>query len=241
MTSPGTIKSIQKRFYTVVTASSTNPASRVRSNSASRSLYTSPSPPSTSSLPLSFFDSPPPPPPSSRPGNPHVISTSRLPGKGDAGSGEHQNGPQQQPPFSLALTSPHPNSSSSQPHSPPGSYYPPGYPFFPYSNPFALVPFYNAHTEAEKERERLGAEKKQRTRLQLDVGAYGIAKRGGKAKLWEQQNSDDADDLGLAVQVGEDAYFVRDNAMGVADGVGGWARMKHGGAYPPPLPILTHY
>ncbi|KAF8907619.1 phosphatase 2C-like domain-containing protein [Gymnopilus junonius] len=28
----------------------------------------------------------------------------------------------------------------------------------------------------------------------------------------------------LSVQVGEDAYFVRDNAMGIADGVGGWAK-----------------
>ena len=68
--------------------------------------------------------------------------------------------------------------------------------------------------------------KRQRTRLQLDVGAYGIAKRGGRGgvKLWEQreQNIQDVDDLGLAAQVGEDAYFVRDNAMGVADGwVGG--------------------
>lgn len=30
--------------------------------------------------------------------------------------------------------------------------------------------------------------------------------------------------MGLSVQVGEDAYFMRENAMGVADGVGGWAR-----------------
>ncbi|KZS93908.1 hypothetical protein SISNIDRAFT_401072, partial [Sistotremastrum niveocremeum HHB9708] len=32
--------------------------------------------------------------------------------------------------------------------------------------------------------------------------------------------------LDLAVQVGEDAYFIRENAMGVADGVGGWARSR---------------
>lgn len=31
-------------------------------------------------------------------------------------------------------------------------------------------------------------------------------------------------DLDLAVQVGEDAYFLRPDAMGVADGVGGWSR-----------------
>jgi hypothetical protein len=34
------------------------------------------------------------------------------------------------------------------------------------------------------------------------------------------------DGLDLAIQVGEDAYFVRDNAMGVADGVGGWCRTR---------------
>ena len=34
------------------------------------------------------------------------------------------------------------------------------------------------------------------------------------------------DGVDLAVQVGEDAYFVRDNAMGVADGVGGWCRTR---------------
>ncbi|KAJ7498029.1 hypothetical protein B0H11DRAFT_1909585 [Mycena galericulata] len=30
-------------------------------------------------------------------------------------------------------------------------------------------------------------------------------------------------DAPLAAQVGEDAYFIRENAMGVADGVGRWA------------------
>jgi hypothetical protein len=222
MTSPGTIKTIQKRIYTVVAPAAAIP--RVRSNSASRSLYTAPSP---------FFDSPPPPPPSSRPGNPHVLSTSRLPVKGDAsgtggggGAGENTNtGPH--PPFSLALTSPQPNpsSSSSSSYNPPGSstyYYTPGYPFFPY-NTGLPVPFYS--TGAEKERE----EKKRLLigaggRYQLDVGAYGIAKRSRRGTgVW--MGREEADDgLGLAVQVGEDAYFIRDNAMGVADGVGGWAR-----------------
>jgi len=41
------------------------------------------------------------------------------------------------------------------------------------------------------------------------------------------------DGLDLAVQVGEDAYFVRDNAMGVADGVGGWCRTRTSGLNPP--------
>ena len=56
------------------------------------------------------------------------------------------------------------------------------------------------------------------------MGAYGIVKHGGRSggvKLWEQQmqNSEDTDDLGLAVQVS--TYFIRDNAMGIVDGVGG--------------------
>ncbi|CAG7850568.1 SubName: Full=Uncharacterized protein {ECO:0000313/EMBL:CCA69882.1} [Serendipita indica DSM 11827] len=33
--------------------------------------------------------------------------------------------------------------------------------------------------------------------------------------------------LTLAVQVGEDAYFVTQNGLGVADGVGGWSSSKH--------------
>ena len=80
-----TIKTFRKRLYTVLPrgvaasgsapAASSSPLTRVRSNSASRSLYTAP-PPSLSALP--FFDAPLPPPPPSRPGNPHVLS-SRLP------------------------------------------------------------------------------------------------------------------------------------------------------------------
>lgn len=244
MTSPGTMKTIQKRFYTVVTSNTSNPAiSRVRSNSAStsRNLY-------TANTPLSFFDSPPPPPPSSRPGNPHAISTTRLPVKGDGtGSGEgqqhhtHTTGPQ--PPFSLALTSPQPNAVP--PHTPVGPSYNSGHPFFPYSgfphpNGGAYIPFYGASGKDHP------PAKRQRTRYQLDVGAYGIAKRSSSAKrstqshgkphshgarLWEYREEDTADDQHLSVQVGEDAYFIRDNAMGVADGVGGWARSRHAGKW----------
>ncbi|KIY63616.1 protein serine/threonine phosphatase 2C [Cylindrobasidium torrendii FP15055 ss-10] len=57
-----------------------------------------------------------------------------------------------------------------------------------------------------------------RNGVMLDVGGYGIAKTGsGSAR----------EDNGVA-QVGEDAYFVRKNAMGVADGVGGWAKSTKG-------------
>lgn len=68
------------------------------------------------------------------------------------------------------------------------------------------------------------------------MGAYGIPKRrpssidagrnvAGDAELWSHHRKL-GDGLDLAVQVGEDAYFVRDNAMGVADGVGGWSRTR---------------
>ncbi len=33
-------------------------------------------------------------------------------------------------------------------------------------------------------------------------------------------------DLNTSIQVGEDAYFTRQDAMGVADGVGGWSDVK---------------
>ena len=236
MTSPGTMKTIQKRFYTVVTSNTTTPTPiipRVRSNSASasasRTLY-------TGSVPLTFFDSPQPPLPSSRPGNPHVLSTTRLPVKGDgsgSGEGQQHHTNTTQPPFSLALTSPQPGTSP--PHTPSGSSHAPGHPFFPYTfSNRGTNPFYNASVDADTNRP---SSKRQRARYQLDVGAYGIAKRskgesqprGTKQRLWSKEE-ESADDLGLAVQVGEDAYFIRENAMGVADGVGGWARTRNGSA-----------
>ncbi|KAJ7147597.1 hypothetical protein C8R43DRAFT_831118, partial [Mycena crocata] len=67
-------------------------------------------------------------------------------------------------------------------------------------------------------------------RYTLDVGAYGIPKRGHRGVrglVGATQQGQERTDAPLAVQVGEDAYFVRENAMGVADGVGGWARVKH--------------
>ncbi|CAE6481190.1 unnamed protein product [Rhizoctonia solani] len=49
----------------------------------------------------------------------------------------------------------------------------------------------------------------------FECGAYGIPKKA-KRKTTDE-------DLTMAVQVGEDSYFVRPDALGVADGVGGWA------------------
>ncbi|CAA7269359.1 unnamed protein product [Cyclocybe aegerita] len=75
------------------------------------------------------------------------------------------------------------------------------------------------------------AAKRQRLQYQLDVGAYGIPKHRSNhphSRTFHTRShtpsSSTYPHTSLSVQVGEDAYFVRDNAMGIADGVGGWAR-----------------
>ncbi|KAJ1303932.1 hypothetical protein OPQ81_008343 [Rhizoctonia solani] len=50
----------------------------------------------------------------------------------------------------------------------------------------------------------------------FECGAYGIPKK-------PKRKSSESEELSMAVQVGEDSYFVRPDALGVADGVGGWA------------------
>ncbi|EEB97218.1 hypothetical protein MPER_03510 [Moniliophthora perniciosa FA553] len=76
---------------------------------------------------------------------------------------------------------------------------------------------------ANRNRRRSGAGIK----YQMDVGAYGIPKRPASTSNtrmddWEK------DTLPRAVNVGEDAYFIRPDAVGVADGVGGWSRYAKG-------------
>lgn len=227
---------------------------RVRSNSASasssRSLYTA----SQSSLSgLAFFDTPPAPPASSRPGNSNVLSTPRLPiqpkteaeapphgpsspshPSNSSHSSSNGSGP---PPSSIALTSPHSNAPSQTPAIPSSHHHPPN--FFPYPNFSApgadpYDPTLDSHLPGATSK---GAKRTGRHRYHFDVGAYGIPKitRGsvvsgrdgrGTAAHWNSSSpgSRTTDGLDLAVQVGEDAYFVRENAMGVADGVGGWSR-----------------
>jgi len=230
MTAPGpTIKSFHKRLYTVLPRGFVAP--RVRSNSAgssSRALHTySPS--------LPYFD-PSTPPPSSRPGNPHLLSTTRLPIEAktepEAPNSQHAH-TGAAPPSSLALTSPHSSNSSSSSlngvplsnfHAPPFFLYQPFTP--PPPPPSAVLDpcLLSTNSSASKHR------------FHFDVGAYGIPKRhfssvdpgrdaGGDVDPWSHRLKL-ADGLDLAVQVGEDAYFVRDNAMGVADGVGGWSRNR---------------
>lgn len=235
------MKTIQKRFYTALPRAVSSPSasasaiSRVRSSSvpSSRPLYTA----NSASGPLAFFDSPPPPPPppSSRPGNPHVLSTSRLPvkveGEGSSqstsphshNSPHGQGQPSGQPPFSLALTSPQANSSS--PPVIPASHQSAG--FFPYSS-FPPIPFGDVSLSDQSDSH--AHVKRHRMRYHLDVGAYGIpkhAKKSVKSSMGSCFFQDvPSEDLSLAVQVGEDAYFIHENAMGVADGVGGWSRAR---------------
>ncbi|KAG2059822.1 hypothetical protein BDR06DRAFT_949270 [Suillus hirtellus] len=238
MSAPGpTMKTFQKRFYTVIPRSisasspSTSPISRRRSGSTpcARSLYNAPT---NSSSPLAFFDSPPPPQP--QPSKPHVLSTSRLPVKAEGEGSAHQS--HGQPPFSLALTSPQANSNS-PPYTPPSHQ---SSSFFPYS-PFAPIPFYNIAV-ADSVTDSHPRERKQKVRYHLDVGAYGIPKKtkaqvsgrgivlgsgNGNSNSWRKIDPHpQKEDLSFAVQVGEDAYFIQENAMGVADGVGGWSRAK---------------
>ena len=183
---------------------------RVRSNSVSSSrLYSSSS--------LSLFDSSAPPP--SRP----LLSSNRLyieskPTEVE-GSQNSQNHSYPQPPFSLALAQPHSSSGQSLANSNPQGQYA----LFPYSS--LTYPAYGQqHTQQTiQDTDARPRPKRQRLKYQLDVGAYGIPKRCRAAPSSRRHHSPAAD-VRLSVQVGEDAYFVRDNAMGVADGVGGWSK-----------------
>jgi hypothetical protein len=231
MTAHGpTIKSFHKRLYTVLPRGVAVP--RIRSNSAgasssSRALHSHPSIP---------YCDPSTPPPSSRPGNPHLLSTTRLPLEArtepEAPNSSQSTGPA--PPSSLALTSPHSsNSSSSSLNGIPLSNFnaPPFFLYQPFTPPSSLPSavldscFLPSDTS--------------RHRFHFDVGAYGIPKRHSSSSDSGRDVAGDAElrshhlklgeGLDLAVQVGEDAYFVRDNAMGVADGVGGWCRTRTSG------------
>jgi hypothetical protein len=188
------------RFYTALPR-----IGRVRSNSASRALYTNPT-----TLPLgSFFDTPPPPPPNTR------LTTHRLPteARGEVEGPNNANG-NANPHAPLALTAPHPPANQ-HPHPAQLAL------LFPYTPGPAPKPGPAPATSGTRAQRRRGP------RYTLDVGAYGIPKRGHRVRALHTHA--EATDAPLAVQVGEDAYFIRENAMGVADGVGGWARVKHPG------------
>jgi hypothetical protein len=229
-----TVKSIQKRFYSAlprvvannpIATSST--ASRTRSNSVSipqsRSLYTA----NSSLLPHPYFDAPPPPSNSSRPTNALPVKARVLvEGRGEVESGQaytsNQPSANTGPPYSLALTSSYHKSQSISPS------LASSYPFLP----TPLSSFNGSSTTQSSESSTTC--RKQKQRYQLDVGAYGIPKNARSGVLPGRQRrslhtTSAYDDAHLAVGVGEDAYFIRNNAMGVADGVGGWAKGKHAG------------
>ncbi|KAH9056607.1 phosphatase 2C-like domain-containing protein [Lactarius vividus] len=247
MTAPGpTIKTFQKRLYTVLPRGVA--VTRARSNSAtasSRALHNySPS--------LHYFD-PSTPTPSSRPGNPHSLSTTRLPIEArtepeapNSGHSQHTH-TGHAPPSSLALTSPHSSNpvSSSQNGIPLASFHAP--PFFlyqPFTPPSSLPP--SAVLDSCSLPSHASTSK---LRFHFDVGAYGIPKFRpsnvisgrdgvGGGELWSH-NSKLTEGLDLAVQVGEDAYFIRGNAMGVADGVGGWSRTHSPKGAPSPSALFA--
>ncbi|KAG0151114.1 hypothetical protein CROQUDRAFT_651649 [Cronartium quercuum f. sp. fusiforme G11] len=63
--------------------------------------------------------------------------------------------------------------------------------------------------------------KNKKNHYSLINGASGIPKNPNLIKNHENKLLNV--ELGLSVQVGEDAYFLRDDSLGVADGVGGWS------------------
>ncbi|EIN04133.1 hypothetical protein PUNSTDRAFT_55722 [Punctularia strigosozonata HHB-11173 SS5] len=220
-------------------STSSHASSAPSSPPSSRTLYTS-APGQPSPSPLAFFDSPPPPGTTPR-------GSARLPSEGgpkselpatyatqhNSNSSSHHNqthhthaNANAHP--SLALTAPHTQSSGSANAN---ATYPA--PFSAYGSTAgsagAREPVGAQDADAESSAEaHPGARTRRtpRTRYRLDVGAYGIPKRSRIRKAGRTGGkTGDSDELGLAVQVGEDAYFVRDDAMGVADGVGGWSRL----------------
>jgi hypothetical protein len=242
------MKSIQKRFYNVlprvgaapspssssVTTLPQTPASppvpRARSNSLSspsRPFHTA----GSNISPLNFFDAPFPP--TSRSSLP---SPSRLPIEAKPAELE---GPPPPPhsqstqtnashaPLSLGLTSNSGHTLVGNSHGSSGHHALFSYSLTPAPNLYpANLPAAHAHTQHAHA-------KKHKPKYQLYVGAYGIPKKcsangipSSRKRGIPTRTQSGEDDMGLAVQVGEDAYFVRDNAMGVADGVGGWARVK---------------
>ncbi|PIL32677.1 hypothetical protein GSI_05381 [Ganoderma sinense ZZ0214-1] len=249
------MKTIHKRLYTVLprsaaitpsTASTSQiPLPRPRSNSASspRTLYTSSH--------LSFFDgaapSTPSPPSTSRGTN--LLLGTRVAAEVRAeveGQTNHPSSHQQSTYITSSIASALGQSDSSS-HLPILPYNP----FLPYQSLSPLFVYSAKSADALAPESR---KKRHRTRYQLDVGAYGIPKRSrgpcvaGRDGLgrFDGRVEPCSEELSRAVQVGEDAYFVRENAMGVADGVGGWSRhRRHANADPTPSALfarrLMHY
>ncbi|KAF8493577.1 phosphatase 2C-like domain-containing protein [Gautieria morchelliformis] len=158
---------------------------------------------------VSHIDSVPPPQPYARPS---PVASSRHPGGTSPNSSTTQNSQTQpsqpltpSPPLQIALSplprSPQSSNSTTQAYLFPPTSFPS---HFPYLSPSSILS---------------PASKRSRLTYHLDSDAYGIPKRRAHTHVGTC-----ASDLDLAVQVGEDSYFLRPDAMGVADGVGGWSR-----------------
>ena len=195
----------------------TFPTARPRSNSAnSRSFYTQPA-----ISPLAFFDAPPVPHTPSPGSRPTTIGSSlrftQPKPEAETSQQSHNHSHGYAPPLFSAALSSSPNSQSQN-----TAGYPQVFPYLPYPQPTHLAPA--AATESQLAETPFDID---RPRYQLDVGAYGIPKSykppaQTRDFLHRTSGPSVCEDAALAIQVGEDAYFITENAMGVADGVGGW-------------------
>lgn len=237
------MRSFQKLYSAALT-----PRSRVRSNSLYTSAghtpypsgfppgYYAPYPPSNSNGAggsggggaytngSSFFDSPPPPAPR--------ISTSRLKGESQTSHSSHGQSSQstqssqashQHAPYSLALTSPH-NQHGTHTLLPTANTLSSSYAASYDPTSCSLQGGHPDEAEFVTGRRR----RRKGHKYHFDLAAYGMPKRrcGSSSPRDSYLRPSGEPYTDLSVQVGEDAYFLRDNAMGVADGVGGWARVK---------------
>ncbi|KAI4523140.1 hypothetical protein K525DRAFT_254942 [Schizophyllum commune Loenen D] len=250
---PAGMRSFQKLYSAALT-----PRSRVRSNSLYTSAghtpypsgfppgYYAPYPPSSSNGAggsggggaytngSSFFDSPPPPAPR--------ISTSRLKGESQTSHSSHGQSSQstqssqashQHAPYSLALTSPH-NQHGTHTLLPTANTLSGSYAASYDPTSCSLQGGHPDEAEFVTGRRR----RRKGHKYHFDLAAYGMPKRrcGSSSPRDGYLRPSGEPYTDLSVQVGEDAYFLRDNAMGVADGVGGWARVKDLPPLPPSSP-----
>ncbi|KIJ92334.1 hypothetical protein K443DRAFT_13682 [Laccaria amethystina LaAM-08-1] len=200
------------------------PRSSSVSSSTQRTLYTS----TTPILPSSATSRGIGPAPSS---SPTRLPIDLKPSSDSSSHSQHAHAP-----FSLALAPPAGNSQQQLLLSPLAAHHhhhhhPSPYPLHP---PSCKQPEQHPPTHRQK---------RPRLKYHLDVGAYGIPKRTPPLHRPLHTSPSPqpplADDINLAVQVGEDAYFIRDNAMGIADGVGGWSRSNNSNIHPTPSALFA--
>jgi len=200
------------------------PRSSSVSSTTQRTLYTS----TTTILPSSARTGPAPP----------SSSPTRLPIDLKSSSDSSSHSQHAHAPFSLALapsSSPGANSQQQLLLSPLAAHHHHHHP-----SPY---PLQTAPCKQPDQHPPTHRQKRPRLKYHLDVGAYGIPKRTPPLHRPLHTSPSPqpplADDLNLAVQVGEDAYFIRDNAMGIADGVGGWSRSNNRGHGPTPSALFA--